>query len=161
MYTYFACLHKDSDGSFRVSFPDVPEAHTFGSTKEEALDHAVEALETALSFYIEEGKPLPASRKTKQRGYYAVSPSLSAELKLAVYQSMHDRGMRKTELARRMGCHLMQIDRLLDLTHASRLDQLEAALACLSRKAEIACVKVPPVRAGKSGVAGELSERRV
>jgi antitoxin HicB len=33
----------------------------------------------------------------------------------------------KAELARRLHCHLPQIDRLLDLNHASRLDQLEAA----------------------------------
>lgn len=159
MYAYFACLHKDSDGSFRVSFPDVPEAHTFGGTKEEALAHAVEALEAALSFYVEEGKPLPVSRKLKKRSY-AISPSLSAELKLAIYQSMRDKGMRKTELARRMGCHLMQIDRLLDLMHASRLDQLEAALACLSRKAQIACVQAPVWVERKSGAAARLTESR-
>jgi antitoxin HicB len=37
----------------------------------------------------------------------------------------------KAELARRLNCHLPQVDRLLDLTHASRLDQLEAAFRAL------------------------------
>lgn len=37
-------------GGFVVSFPDVPEAHTQGAEKDEALAQAVDALETALEF---------------------------------------------------------------------------------------------------------------
>ena len=40
----------------------------------------------------------------------------------------------KAELGRRLNCHLPQIDRLLDLGHDSRLDQLEAALAALGKR---------------------------
>jgi antitoxin HicB len=36
-----------------------------------------------------------------------------------------------------LGWHLPQVDRLLDLTHASRLDQAEAALASLGHTLEI------------------------
>jgi len=34
-----------------VTFPDIPEAITFGENESEALKQAVDALETALSFY--------------------------------------------------------------------------------------------------------------
>ncbi len=44
----------------------------------------------------------------------------------------------KAELARRLNCHLPQIDRLLDLAHASRLDQLEQAFAALGKRLEVA-----------------------
>ena len=41
------------------------------------------------------------------------------------------------ELARRLGWHMPQVDRLLDLHHASRLDQAEAALNALGRRLEV------------------------
>lgn len=47
---------------------------------------------------------------------------------------MRDEGVRKTELARRLGWHLPQVDRLLDLRHASRPEQAEAALQALGRR---------------------------
>jgi antitoxin HicB len=33
-----------------------------------------------------------------------------------------------------LNCHLPQVDRLLDLRHASRLDQLEAAFRVLGKR---------------------------
>lgn len=42
-----------------VSFPDVPEALTFGADAEEALSQAIDALTTALSFYVDARRPLP------------------------------------------------------------------------------------------------------
>lgn len=133
MFSYPAAIKKDANGSYLVTFPDVPEAITYGDSLAEASDHAVEALETALSFYIDAGKPLPSPGKIK-RPHIAIEPTMTGMLKLAIYQSMREGGVRKSDLARKMGCHLMQIDRLLDLTHASTLAQLEAALAALSRK---------------------------
>jgi antitoxin HicB len=124
MFEYPVELKKDTNGTFQVIFPDISEAHTFGSSREEALNYAVEALEAALSFYIDEGKDLPKS--SAKRGRALVRPSLIAEMKLGIYQSMRAAKIRKTELARRMGVALMQIDRLLDLTHSSRIEQLEA-----------------------------------
>jgi hypothetical protein len=38
------------------------------------------------------------------------------------------------ELARRLNWHLRQVDRLLDLLHASQLDQLEAAFRALGKR---------------------------
>jgi antitoxin HicB len=43
----------------------------------------------------------------------------------------------KAALARKLGWHLPQIDRVLDLRHASRLDQVEAALAALGRELHV------------------------
>lgn len=45
--------------------------------------------------------------------------------------------MRKAELTRRLGWHMPQVDRLLDLRHASRLDQIEAAAHALGRVVEV------------------------
>ena len=64
-------------------------------------------------------------------------PSALECAKLGVYQAMTEQGVRKAELARRLGWHLPQVDRLLDLSHASRLDQIEAAARALGRLVEV------------------------
>lgn len=51
---YPVVLEPDTNGTTLVSFPDVPEAHTFGEDTEEALMQAVDALETALSLYVDD-----------------------------------------------------------------------------------------------------------
>ena len=57
--TYPAKFVLDSNGTYFVSFPDVPEAKTFVDDKSTANPIAAEALATALSFYVEAHKPLP------------------------------------------------------------------------------------------------------
>jgi antitoxin HicB len=46
-------------------------------------------------------------------------------------------GVRKSELARRLGWHMPQVDRVLNMQHATRLDQAEAALAALGRSLSV------------------------
>ena len=47
---------------------------------------------------------------------------------------MREEGVRKADLARRLGWHAPQVDRLLDLRHASRLEHYDAAFAALGRR---------------------------
>ena len=98
--------------------------------------YAVDALETALSFYVDDRKPLPVPSKPK-RGQKTVRPPALECAKLGVYQAMMEQGVRKSELARRLGWHMPQVDRLFDLRHASRLDQIEAAARALGRHIEV------------------------
>lgn len=135
MFDYPVTLTPDGD-TVLVSFADVPEALTFGADEDEALLQAVDALETALSFYVEARKPLPVASKPK-RGQRTVRPSALEGAKLGVYQAMTEQGIKKAELARRLGWHMPQVDRLLDLRHASRLDQIEAAARVLGRHLEV------------------------
>jgi antitoxin HicB len=44
---------------------------------------------------------------------------------------MREQGMGRAELARRLRWHLPQINRVLDLRYASRMEHVEAALAAL------------------------------
>lgn len=130
---YPVVLQKDSNDTILVTFPDVPEAHTFGDDEAEALLRAIDALETALSFYTDEGVDLPRA-SAGVAGQRTVRPTAQACIALAIYQTMRDQGVRKSELARRLGWHMPQVDRLLNPNHASRLDQVEAALAVLGRR---------------------------
>lgn len=136
MFEYPVILEAQAEGGFVVTFPDVPEAITQGEDEDEALLYAVEALETALSFYVQARKPLPVASKAK-RGQRTVRPSALEGAKLGVYQAMTEQGIKKAELARRLGWHMPQVDRLFDLRHASRLDQIEAAARVLGRHLEV------------------------
>jgi antitoxin HicB len=132
MFDYPVTLTPDDNGTLLVTFADVPEAITFGADEGEALLNAADALETGLSFYVDARRPLPRPSKPA-KGQKTVRPSALECTKLGVYQAMMDQGMKKSELARRMGWHMPQIDRLFDLRHASRLDQLEAAARALGK----------------------------
>lgn len=136
MLEYPVILDAQPEGGFVVTFPDVPEAITQGEDEEEALLYAVDALETALSFYVDARKPLPLPSRPK-RGQHTVRPSALEGAKLDVYREMTDQGVKKAELARRLGWHMPQVDRLFDLRHASRLDQIEAAARALGKHLEV------------------------
>lgn len=136
MLAYPVILDPQPEGGFVVTFPDVPEAITQGEDVDEALMYAVDALESALSFYVDDRKPLPKPSRPK-RGQRTVRPSALECAKLGVYQAMTEQGIRKAELARRLGWHMPQVDRLFDLKHASRLDQIEAAARALGRDVEV------------------------
>ena len=135
MLDYPVTLTPDGD-TVLVTFADVPEAITFGADEDEALLQAVDALESALAFYVDARKPLPVPSKAK-RGQRTVHPSTLEGAKLGVYQAMMEQGIKKAELARRLGWHMPQVDRLFDLKHASRMDQLEAAARSLGRKIRV------------------------
>ena len=63
----------------------------------------------------------------------AVLPTLTA-VKVRLYQAMREQGVGKAELARRLGWHMPQVDRVLNVEHHSRLDQMDAALAAIGRR---------------------------
>lgn len=131
MLRYRVKLSKDSNGTILVDVPAVPEAHTFGESRDEALLRAVDALETALMGYIEDRREIPAA-DFAPRSAFIVLPALT-EAKLALYRAMRKSRVGKAELGRRLNWHLPQVDRLLDLRHASRLDRLEAAFRVLGK----------------------------
>jgi antitoxin HicB len=136
MFDYPVTLTPDDNGTVLVTFADVPEAITFGADEDEALLQAVDALESALSVYVHERKPLPLPSAPKH-GQKTVSPSPLECGKLGVYQAMTDQGLKKSELARRLGWHMPQIDRLFDLRHASKLEQIEAAASALGKHVHV------------------------
>ena len=121
------------EGNILVSFPDFPNVHTFGNDEEEALARAVDALETILMGMIEDREAIPEPKMVRLRERFITLPALT-EAKIDLYREMRAARVGKAELARRLNCHLPQIDRLLDLGHGSRLDQLEQAFAALGKR---------------------------
>jgi antitoxin HicB len=134
---YPAKFTRDAaSGSFVVTFPDVPEAITNGDTLEEAAAMASEALEVALTFYTEKWADLPMPGKLK-RGMRLVKVPALSEAKFGLYSALRAAGIKKVDLARRMKIAPSQVDRLLDITHHSNLDQIEAAFTAIGKRLAI------------------------
>ena len=135
MYFYPAVLEKpDENGDVVFSFPDVPEAHTFGAGRDDALRHASDALEAALSFYVDDGRDLPVPSRPRGKKQFLVGVSALSEAKLQLYSALRTSGIRKSELARRMGISKTNVDRLFDLNRSSRFEQIEAAFRALGKR---------------------------
>ena len=97
---YPVTLERDDNDTIRVSFPDFPEAHTFGDTREEAVARAQDALATVLDAYIKDRREIP--RPTlRGRGVVVFVPALTAA-KIGLYTLMRERRVGKAELARRL-----------------------------------------------------------
>lgn len=133
---YPATLTPEPEGGFTVTFQDLPGV-TYGADRMEALRQAEDMLEEAILGMMAHGDdiaaPSPAAGKP-----LVVLPALTAA-KLEVYQAMREAGLSKSGLAARLGWQPSQVTRLFDGYHASRLEQIEAALAVvLGRRLVIA-----------------------
>jgi antitoxin HicB len=117
-----------------ISFPDFPNIHTFGDDEAEALARGADALETMIAAMIADREDIPEPSRAKGK---SINLSALAAAKIALYRLMRAEGIGKAELGRRLNCHLPQVDRLLDLRHASRFDQVEAAFGVLGKRLEI------------------------
>jgi len=137
-FTYPIKLIRDrKDGGYVVTCRDLPEAITQGETVEGALAEAEGALQAAIEGRIEDGLEIPAPSRPKHGERMAATPITTA-LKAAVYVSMGEQQVSKSELARRMRVHEKEARRMLDPKHPTKVPTLERALAALGRRAEIA-----------------------
>jgi len=141
-------LTKDDNDTILVSFPDFPEAHTFGDTTDEALERAADALATAIDAYIKDRRPIPPP-STRATRYRVAVPAL-VEAKMTLYDTMRTARVNKSELARRLHWHLPQVDRLLAMTHGSKLEQLESAFEAMGKRLVIAVEDVHGPKAAET-----------
>lgn len=138
-------LEEDDNGTFLVTCPLLPEVTTFGENWADAIHHGAEAVEEAIAARVArwEDVPIPdaddlapAFEKTQ-----ATRISLLAEMKLDLYLACREAGVTRAELVRRLGWRREQVDRLFRFDHASRVDQIDAAISALGKKLDI---KVSP-----------------
>ena len=130
---------KAADGGFAVSFPDIPEAITWGDDKAEALVNAVDCLEAALEARIQDREEIPVPSPV--RGRPTVAPGSLIAAKTALYAAMREDGLRAVDLARAMEVSPQEVTRLLDPRHATKPARLDAAFAALGRRAVLTVEK--------------------
>jgi len=132
--------HGSEAQGYVVTFRDVPEAITEGETIEEAALHAVDALESALAMYVSAHENLPAV-SAAEPGERMIPLSTLGTAKAALYDAMNEQCVGRAELARRLRWHLAQVNRVLDFRHASKMEQIEAALSVLGLRLVVDVVR--------------------
>jgi antitoxin HicB len=126
-------------GNYAVKFPDIPEAVTLGDTEEGALHHAVDALETALDFYFDHGRPVPMPSAPK-RGQKLVELPASVSAKVLLFNELVEQKVRPADLAKRLSIPRQHVARLLDPRHSTKIDNIAAAMRALGKTLEIRAV---------------------
>jgi antitoxin HicB len=136
MLSYPVKLELDTNETYLVTFPDIPEATSVGDDEDEALLNALDALESAIEIYFDEKREVPLPSKPKKGQPVVTLPALVVS-KVLLANEMIRQGIRKSELARRLDVHMPQVDRLLDPRHSSKLDAIEAAFSKLGKRLEV------------------------
>ena len=54
--------------------------------------------------------------------------------KIELYGAMQQKRITKAELGRRLGWHMPQLDRVLNVHHASRMDRLQQVIQAVDRR---------------------------
>lgn len=124
------------DGGFSVSFPDIPEALTCGDTLDDAREMAADALATAMEFYFEDGRQVPLPSEAKP-GQHLIELPASVSAKVLLLNEMIAQGVTQAELARRLHTRKQEIQRIVNLEHATKIDTIEAAFRALGKRLEM------------------------
>jgi len=125
-------LEPAEEGGFIVNVPDLRQGWSQGEDEAEAIAAAADLLEEIVLGAMAHGEDVPLPSPARGRPTVAL-PALTAA-KLEVYRAMRAQGLNKRQLAERLGWQPSQVTRLFDGRHASRLDQVEAALRALGRR---------------------------
>ena len=131
-YVYPCVLHAEKGEGYWVSFPDVKGANTGGSSREEALEMAEDALVAALGgyYYLGEDIPLPSP---VGEGQEPVPLRPVAAAKVALNVAMRDQGVTKVALANRLGVSEAAVRKLCNPDHRSHISTVERALHAVGR----------------------------
>ena len=124
------------DGGFVVTFRDIPEAITQGDTREEAISMAAEALATAMDFYFEDRRPVPAPSEVR-RGEVGISLPTGFSAKVLLLNEMLAQSVTPAELARRLGTSPQVVNRIMDTGHATKIDTIDEALRALGARLDL------------------------
>lgn len=139
-FTFPVILTPDKKaGGFVVACRDVPEVVTQGESIEDALSEAAGALEAAIEMRIEDAMDIPVP-SDKKRGEYLACLPVNTAMKAALYTSMQEQNISKTELARRLGLDEKEARRMLDPRHGTKVPALERALHALGKRIELMVV---------------------
>jgi antitoxin HicB len=135
MEPYLALFEPDHEtGGYVVTFPDFGYGVTQGETAEEAMTMAKDLLMLTIGDFIGQNKPLPRAKRHRGSRFRSVELSALQAAKVDLYMAFLESGLKKAELARRIGIPKTHIDRLFSLRHRSRLEQIEGSFAALGKR---------------------------
>lgn len=85
------------------------------------------------------------------------------ETKIRLYEAMTAAKVTKRELGKRLKWHSPQVDRLLEMKHASKLEQMEAAFSALGKRLVVSvedAITTRPHQRQRVRTGGRMSARR-
>jgi antitoxin HicB len=119
-----------------VTFRDIPEAITQGDDEAEAQAMASDVLLAAMEVYFDEKRQVPLPSKP-HKGERMVSLPASVSAKVLLLNEMLAQAVTPSELARRLDTTRQEVNRLIDLGHATKIDRIEEALSALGRQLDL------------------------
>ena len=136
-FAYPAVFERDEECLVMVSFPDFPTAHTDGRDANEAAAQAIDLPRKRDCLCDGRQGRLPKPSRLK-RGQKLVPVPLWIVAKLALYWAIRELGMTHSELARRLNVRETVVIRMLDPSHDTRQDRIQAALEALGKRVVMA-----------------------
>lgn len=109
--SYQAKINYADDG-ISVEFPDLEGCFSYGSTLEEALFNAKEALDLYLETAIDPKWKVPAPKTRKGPKYFWVTPSLEIAIPLTIRFLREFSNVTQPEIARRVNMKVQQYQKL-------------------------------------------------
>ena len=136
MYDYAIRFEEDDAPGVAVFCRDLPQLNSYGDDREHAISEALDAIESTLSLYVDERRTIPAASAPLTGEHVVHLPAVTVA-KIALWNAMMEKDMRKADLCRLLGVHQAQGDRLVDFLHTSKMEQLENALAALGKRLSV------------------------
>lgn len=134
---YRVQLTQTDGRAWHVRVPDFPQARTSAPTRGEAMRRAAEAVVAVIDDCVRARQVIPEGSTAPVPGPAVRVPALVAA-KIALHNEMRRRGLRKSAMRQRLKWHRPQIDRLLDVRYASKMDQVEKAFDALGLELVVA-----------------------
>lgn len=142
MFKYSASVSFDEDTEqFEISFRDFENLHSVAFNEDDIELEARDALTAMVGELIDSRIPIPEP-SSAQEGEIVIHLPVLTCLKAALHNAMISTGTRKADLARKLNQKGPQIDRLLDVSHASKVETLEQALYLLGYEVSVSVSKV-------------------
>ncbi len=133
---YPAKLMPAEEGGYVVTFRDIPEAITQGDDLTEAREMAADALLSAMDFYFEDKRAVPLPSQL-QKGEEFVGLPASVFVKILLLNEMLAQKISNAELARRMEIRPQEVQRIVNINHATKIDTIAQALKQLGKHLSI------------------------
>lgn len=129
---YPAVLEKDDNETWLVTFPDFEDAVTFGGTREQALAHAVDALETVIISRMKHKMDIPSPTAARGRPLISIPPLTAA--KALLYKELREQNVSIRQLAQKLRCEYPVAHRLLDVSRKTQVDEIAKAFQALGKR---------------------------
>ncbi|KHE05318.1 type II toxin-antitoxin system HicB family antitoxin [Citrobacter braakii] len=142
MFKYPATVSFDEDtGQYEIVYRDFNNLHSVALTEDDIELEARDGITSMIGDLIDSRVPIPEP-SAAQDGDIVVHLPVLICMKAALHNAMINTGTRKADLARKLNQKGPQIDRLLDVSHASKVETLEQALYLLGYEVEVSVNKL-------------------